>query len=173
MYKTIVTALLAFVFLACSKPVPSPSQKVFDAEDVYIMYALRAEEVGRYDTAAKLFSQLYEKANKKEYLYRELQDLMAAKKFDAVVQKSDRILEDSKEVDLKILRIKVLSLLHQKKYDRAKEAAIALVKLSQKSQDYLLVAQSYVKLKNIIWPLSILKAPIVKIMMKRFWIKFL
>ncbi len=149
MYKIVLYAVSVLLLAACSsKTPPAPSQKVFDAEDVYILYALRAEEVGRFDTAAKLFSQLYEKANKREYLYRELQDLMAAKRFESVVKKVDTLLEEEDKTDPQLLRFKVLALLHLKKYKAARDAGVELVKISKKSEDYLLVAESYVKLKK-------------------------
>ena len=145
-------ALLVFgilFFAACSAPKPpAPSEKVFDGEDLYIVYALRAEEVGRYDVAAKLFDKLYTKANKKEYLYREMQDLLSAGKFDDVVKKTESLLKKDNTVDPKLLRFKVLALVHQKKYAEARNDALKLVALTKKSEDYLLLADIYVKLKK-------------------------
>ena len=138
------------IFLAgCLAPKPpAPNEKVFDGEDVYIIYALRAEEVGRYDIAANLYAKLYQKAHKKEYLYRELQNLLASRQFDKVVAKTTALLEDAKTTDPNLLRYKVLALVHQKQYDKAKADALRLVKLTQKGEDYLLLSDIYVKLKK-------------------------
>ena len=151
MYKTILflSGLLILLFSACSerKP-PAPSQKVFEQEDLFILYALRAEEVGRYDIAASFYEKLYTKSGKKEYLYRELQSLLAARRFDEVVQKTTALLEDAEAIDPNLLRYRVLSLLHRKKYARAKVDALRLVERTGKSEDYLLLADIYVKLKK-------------------------
>ncbi len=148
MVRISLYVLLALLFVACSKQPPAPGEKVFDAEDVYIVYALRAEEVGSYKTASKLFDDLYRKTGKREYLYRELQDRLIAKEFAKVEQKIDEIFDDEGKVDPQLLRLKVLTLLHQKRYNEAKQFALELVKLTKKSEDYLLVADIYVKLKK-------------------------
>ena len=149
MYRGVLLLLALFFFAACSAPQPpAPNEKVFEGEDVYIVYALRAEEVGRFDVAASLFAKLYAKADKKEYLYREMQDLLNAGKFDAVVKKTDALLEDTDKIDPKLLRFKVLALVHQKKYSQAKVVALQLVKISGQSEDYLLLSDIYVKLKK-------------------------
>ena len=153
MYKKVLQSLLfVFVlsfFVSCSKVTPpSPSQKVFEKEDLYIMYALRSEEVGRYDIAAKLYEDLYEKAHKKEYLYRELQNLLAARKFDEVVKKCDGVMGESQSVDAQLLRLKIIALVHKKEYLKAKEEALQLIELTKKDEDYLLLADIYVKLKK-------------------------
>ncbi len=145
MFKYFVLGLI-LLFTACSKNPPSPSQKVFDGEDVMIIFALRAEEVGNYRVASELFEKLYEKAQKKEYLYRMLQDQLAAKEYDAVIKKTQKLLDDA--MDPKLLRYKVLALLHKKEYKKAKDEALRLVKLTKEERDYLLLADIYVKLKK-------------------------
>ena len=140
---------MMILFAACSAPKPpAPNEKVFEGEDLYIIYALRAEEVGRYDIAAKFYAKLYNKARKKEYLYHELQSMLAARQFDAVVKKTTQLLAEAKRIDPKIFRYKVLALVHQKRYAEAKTDALRLVELTKKSEDYLLLSDIYVKLKK-------------------------
>jgi len=147
MYKIILFFIVSIFFISCSKPIPpSPSQKTFADEDTYIVFALRAEEVGSFNTAGKLFEKLYVKSQKKEYLYRSLSNYMSASEFDKVIKKVDYYNE--KETDIKLLRFKVLALLHKKQYNKAKDLALKLVKLTSASEDYLLTAQTYLKLKN-------------------------
>ena len=149
MFKNFLLFVFMLLFAACSAPQPpAPSAKVFEGEDIYIMYALRAEEVGRYDVAASLFEKLYLNAHKKEYLYRELQNLLNAGQFDDVVKKTQSFLQEQKTIDPKLLRYKVLALVHQKKYAEAKNDALKLVALTKKSEDYLLLSDIYVKLKK-------------------------
>ncbi len=149
MFRNALLFFTILFFAACSAPQPpAPGEKVFEGEDLYIMYALRAEEVGRFDVAANLFAKLYANAYKREYLYRELQDLLNAGRFQEVVRKSDFLLEKEGSVDPKLLRYKVLALVHLKRYLQAKESALELVALTKKSDDYLLLSDIYVKLKK-------------------------
>ena len=149
MFKIFLLALTLLLFVACSKPQPpSPSEKVFEGEDLLIVYALRTEEVGRFDIAAELFEKLYKKSGKKEYLHRELHDMLAARKFDEVVKKVDELLSDADVVDPDLLRFKVLALTYMKRFREAKSAALQLVGITKKSEDYLLLADIYVQLKK-------------------------
>ncbi len=144
-----VLLIATLFFAACSKPTPpAPSEKVFEQEDLYIIYALRAEEVGRYDVAARMYEKLFKKANKKEYLYKELQNLLAAQKFDETIEKCQTLLKDQKKIDPQLLRYEVIALIHKKSYSQAKEKALKLIKLTKKEEDYLLLADIYVKLKK-------------------------
>ena len=151
MFKNLIIACIFILVVAgCSKAPqpPSPSQKVFEGEDLYILYALRAEEVGRFDTAAKLYAKLYEKARKKEYLYKELKTLLAAGEYERVVDKVDQIVKSQEKKDPELLRLKVIALLHLNKIQEAKKEALTLVEMTKKSEDYLLLADIYVKLKK-------------------------
>ncbi len=151
MFKNIFLIVVITLLIAgCAKTPnpPSPSQKVFEGEDLYILYALRAEEVGRFDMAAKLYARLYEKARKKEYLYKELHSLLAAGEYESVVKKVDAILHSKEQKDPNLLRLKVIALLHLNKVQEAKKEALLLVGMTKKSEDYLLLADIYVKLKK-------------------------
>ncbi|SFV54467.1 FIG00545237: hypothetical protein [hydrothermal vent metagenome] len=149
MYKNILFLALILFFSACSSPKPpAPNEKAFEGEDLYILYALQAEQIGSYKTAVKFYQILYERSKKREYLYHELQNQLAAGQFKEVVSKTDALLKDSKKIDPNILRYQILAYVHQKQYDKAREGAIKLVKLTNKSEDYLLLSDIYVKLKK-------------------------
>ncbi len=140
---------LVFVifFAGCSHKKISVSQKAFDKEDVYIVYALRSEEIGNYSTAAMLYEKMFNKSSKKEYLYKSVKDYMYAKEFDKALDISDRYLEENPD-DNELLRLKILSLIHLKKYEKAKKFAKELVKKTKKSDDYIIVADIYLKQKQ-------------------------
>lgn len=148
MYK-ILLIVIAVLFSACSAVTPAPqdpSKKVFDAEDAYILYALRAEEVGRFDIASELFAKLYDKTGKKEYLYRHFGDLLGGRKFQQVIEEITKI--DVEEKDAKLLRFKTIAYLYSQDYTNANTKALKLVGITKNTQDYLLVAQTYIKLKK-------------------------
>ncbi|NPA66262.1 MAG: hypothetical protein GXO11_05190 [Epsilonproteobacteria bacterium] len=148
MYKSLLI-IIAVLFSACSQTIPAPqdpSKKVFEAEDAYILYALRAEEVGRFDVAAEFFSKLYDQTRKREYLYRYLGDLLHEQQFQKVIQKISQI--DPEEKDSKLVRIKIIAYLYNKEFEKSNALALKLVRSTKDTQDYLLVAQTYIKLKN-------------------------
>ncbi|WP_457749547.1 hypothetical protein [Sulfurimonas sp.] len=121
-----------------------PDEKVFEAEDLYIMLALNAEQTKHYEIAAERFEDLYEKAAKKEYLYRSLQNYLRAKENKKVIEKVDTITEGSLD-DPFLVRLKIIALMELGKLAEAKKLAIALAKKTQKANDYLLASDVYIK----------------------------
>lgn len=160
MFKFILITLL-LLFSACSQKIVKPNEKAFAAEDTYIMFALRAEQVGDYKSAAKLFKELYEKSSKKEYLYRYLQDEIVLKKYDDVIKTVDTMTEGSLK-DPKLVRLKIIALLESNKLQEAKKVSIALAKYTNKPKDYLLVSDVYTKSKNYDLALKYLEGAYVK-----------
>lgn len=147
MSKIAIFIFLSLLFTSCATmqpQTPMGSKKTFDAEDNYIMFALRAEQVQSYKTAAKLFDELYAKSNKKEYLYRGLENRYFAKEYERVITTVDEILQNSLE-DPKLVRLKIASLAGLQKIEEAKVLAIALAKQTQNPDDYLLSADLYIK----------------------------
>jgi predicted Zn-dependent protease len=150
MYKKIVSLVIVSLFVTgCSNTQPTPpkgSEKIYAQEDAYILYALRAEQVRNYEVASKLFFQLYEKAPKKEYLYRSLEDAIVAKKYDDVLEKIDTLDQDRN--DDKLQRIKILALAQKKEYAQALKLSKELVHKTQLAQDYVLVGDILIKQKK-------------------------
>ncbi|QOP45326.1 tetratricopeptide repeat protein [Sulfurimonas paralvinellae] len=155
----IFTALL--LFSACSHKEIKPNEKAFAAEDTYIVFALRAEQVGDYKAATKLFYQLYEKSSKKEYLYRYLQDKIVLKEYDDVVKSVDAIIEGSLE-DPKLVRLKIIALLESNRLQEAKKVSIDLARFTHKPEDYLLVSDVYTKSKDYDLALKYLEGAYMK-----------
>ncbi len=150
MYRTLYVLIFVVVFSGCSGiSVDSvkPNEKAFEQEDVYIMLALRAEQLKDYNKASHIFNTLYDRSSKKEYLYRSLQNDLQIKNYTRVIKRVDDILEGSFD-DLELIRMKVLALLRLKNLNEAKNIAIQLVKVSQSIDDYILVSEIYVKLSK-------------------------
>ncbi len=151
MYKSIVPLVLIFIFAGCLGLEPKseikPNQKAFEEEDAYILLALRSEQIGDYKSAAKIFEMTYEKSDKKEYLYRSLQNELSAKDNEKVVLRIDEILKGTLS-DLSLVRMKIIALIQLQKLEEAKNLALKLVSLTRKVDDYLLVSGIYVEQKK-------------------------
>ena len=92
MVKLLIFIISTIIFTGCldtPKPQIKPNERAFEYEDTYIMFALRAEEVGSYSVASEIFNQLYTKAQKKEYLYRSLNNDLLDRQYKRVVQRVD------------------------------------------------------------------------------------
>jgi len=160
MYK-IVLLTFVLIFSACSQKGIKPSEKAFAEEDTYIIFALRAEQIGDYRTASKLFAQLYKRSDKKEYLYRYLKDKLILKDFDDVIKTVDRVSEGSLD-DTALVRLKIIALIESNKLEDAKKLALSLAKKTNDAQDYLLVSDIYTKSKEYDMALKYLEGAYVK-----------
>ncbi|QOP44028.1 hypothetical protein FJR45_08760 [Sulfurimonas sediminis] len=140
----LVTVSLFFVSCATHPRPISPNEKAFEGEDLYIMLALNAELTKHYDVAARRFEELYDKASKKEYLYRSLHNYLVAKENEKVIEKVDEITQGTFS-DPALIRLKIIALMEMGKLDYAKKLSIALAKKTQKAEDYLLASDVYIK----------------------------
>ena len=151
MFKKISMACIALAFAVCSyvsqPQTQHPSQKVFEEEDTYIMFALRAEQLQEYKAAAGMFETLYEKAQKKEYLYRSLQNALVGKEYAYVIERADAALEEKFD-DFTLIRFKILAFAAQEKLEEAKELGLKLIEASNEESDYVLVSDIYAKQKK-------------------------
>ena len=173
MSKKVISSFFIFCSLlimsACSSlstikaedTMQTTNSKSFEAEDAYIMYALRAEEIGDSRSAYKLFNTLYEKSGKKEYLYKALTNQIALKQNQQVIDKVDEITLGSID-DFKLTRLKVLALFQLGKYEKAESIATALVAKSQVVSDYLLLSDIYLKQEKYDIALKYLEGAYVK-----------
>jgi predicted Zn-dependent protease len=160
MIKILIVALALF-FSACSHKTVKPNEKAFAAEDTYIVFALRAEQVGDYKSAAKLFHQLYEKSSKKEYLYRYLQDKIVLKEYADVVKTVDDLTDGSLK-DVKLVRLKIIALMESNRLKEAKKVSTDLARYTKKPKDYLLVSDVYTKSKDYDFALKYLEGAYMK-----------
>lgn len=147
MYKIFLLVCMSILFSACTamhEEKPAANQKAFDAEDTYIVFALRAEQVKNYTTAANLFEKLYAKSLKQEYLYKSLENRYLAKEYETVIKLVDRYTNNTLE-DRKLARYKIAALAESGDTQQAKMLAIALAKETKAAKDYILTADVYSK----------------------------
>jgi len=165
MIKIVLSLLLTLLFSGCfakfADAEVNPSEKVFEQEDALILFALRAEELKQHDEASSIFNTLYEKSNKKEYLYASLQNDLYAQAYDRVVTRVDAQIGEELE-DLKLLRIKIIALIGDEKLQEARVLALTLVEKSNEVDDYILVSEIYVKQKKFDTALKYLESAYTK-----------
>jgi hypothetical protein len=165
MIKIFFTLFLALLVSGCfngtSNPEPKPYEKTFAQEDIYILYALRAEQNKDYESAANLFNSLYEKSNKKEYLYQYLQNKLALHQNKQVVAKVDEVTQGSL-ANPKLIRLKIIALIGDEKFEEARILSIKLVEETKEVNDYILVSEIYVKQKKYDTALKYLESAYIK-----------
>lgn len=151
MFKIIFFIGMLILFSGCigvdEPKVPSNAEKVFEDEDTYILYALRAEQVQEHKAAMSMFDTLYKKSQKKEYIYRSLQNALVAQENDYAIAKIDGMLQGSMN-DFILVRLKIIALIAKEELEAAKSLGIALIALSREENDYVLVSDIYVKQKK-------------------------
>jgi len=113
-FVSILLVLLSLFLVSCAGTSPDintlkPNEKAFEEEDAYILFALRAEQVHEYKSASSIFNTLYEKSEKKEYLYRSLQNDLLAKEYEEVIKIIDKRTDGSFD-DYVLIRVKVVAL---------------------------------------------------------------
>ena len=165
MYKIVFLLFLVLFFGGCfgePKPsAPKSNEKVFEEEDAYILFALRAEQIKDYQSASELFDKLYRKSGKKEYLYRSLGNDLAARKNQEVIKKINDLTKDEQN-DLKLIRLKIVAFIGDGEFENARVLGISLVEKSKEVNDYLLVSEVYVKQKKYNTALKYLESAYVK-----------
>jgi len=147
MYRYILLMAVAFFFVSCSTQAPKvlkPNEKSFAEEDTYILFALRAEQVKENKTASELFSVLYDKSKRKEYLYRSLENDLIAKDNEKLIKRVDEISKDG-VYDPVLIRLKVVALFELNRLDAAIVLSVELAGKTQEPNDYLLTSDIYIK----------------------------
>ena len=169
-YKVFVLVVTSLFFVSCTNKEVRPLQvetrvqankKVFLEEDIYILFALRAEKLGKYATASEFFMELFQKSHKKEYLYKAVSNYISAQNYPKIIEVVDSMNKDTL-ADVKLTRFKILALLKLGKIERAEKLASRLVRLSDKTNDYLLLGDIYIKQEKYDVALKYLESAYVK-----------
>ena len=166
MFKIFLSLFLVLFFVGCfGEPKPpkalAPNEKAFAEEDLYILFALRAEQLKEYDAASNIFNSLWKKSGKKEYLYRSLQNDLVANKNKQVISRVDEVTLGKMD-DFKLVRFKIIALMGDEKFEMARVLAIELVEKSKIVSDYILVSEIYVKQKKFNTALKYLESAYTK-----------
>ena len=165
-FVTVLLVLLSLLLVSCAGTNPDlhtlkTNQKAFAEEDAYILFALRAEQIHDNKAASQLFTTLYEKSGKKEYLYRSLENDLIAKEYEEVIRIIDEA-SDSSFDDYTLVRVKVIALMELYKLDEARTLATELVGKSNAVNDYLLVSDVYIKRQEYDTALKYLESAYIK-----------
>jgi len=164
MHKIIVLLSVALAFISCSLNAPKPikgNEKAFAGEDTYIMFALRAEQLNNYKSASQLLDLLYAKSDKKEYLYRSLENDLHAKEDTKIIKRVDKLLADD-GFDAKLLRFKIVALVDLGKLVEASDLATKLVETTKEPNDYILASDIYIKRQKFDLALKYLESAYAK-----------
>lgn len=114
-------------------------------EDTFILYALDAQMHQKFQQASEFFSELYKETDKKEYLYQSLKMLEQANATDQLEKATYASLKKLPE-DTMLRRFEVIVLMKEGKYAQASQKAFTLSNQTKKVPDYLLYADSRLKL---------------------------
>jgi len=163
MIKIFLSLFLILLFSGCVSKMESvkPNEKAFEEEDAYILFALRAQELKDYSSASIIFNALYEKSAKKEYLYKSLQNSLASNNNVDVISKIDHE-TDGKIEDFTLIRLKIVALIGEQEFEKARVLALKLVEKSKDVNDYVLVSEIYVKQKKYDTALKYLESAYTK-----------
>ena len=146
MFRQTLLIGIAILGLAGCAPktaeVPSPQTKVFEAEDMYALFALDAEAHGQYAAAAQFYALLYEKAPRPEYREHFFENLLQAGLFADVIDNVNQI-EAEEELTPALERYRIRALIGERALPEAEGYALALLKRTKATQDYLVVAEIY------------------------------
>lgn len=149
MYSSIFFILLLFftgcankIYVDTNATIAAPNKKLFAEEDSLIMFALRAEQIGDFKSAAILFEQLYTGSKRKEYIYRSLQNRLYLKENELVITHIDKISTNTLK-DFVLIRLKVVALMQEKRFTEAENLAINLVQETKSENDYILLSDIY------------------------------
>ena len=154
MYKSLLFLVLMVLFTGCAaiaplsqEQEPVATQKVFEEEDSLIFFALRAEQLKENNASAEIFHTLYLKSDKKEYLYRSIQNDLAISNNENAIKKIDDVIKGSYE-DFILVRLKIIALIQMQRFEEAKNISQILVEKSKFMDDYILLSDIYVKLEK-------------------------
>lgn len=116
-------------------------------ENGFILAALDAQARQKNALASDYYLKLYEKTNKKEYLYNGLRAIDASgngAKFSQLVAQSLKKNPD----DLILKRFRIIALLKNGEYAQASQEALVLSDITKDASDYTLLADAYLKMSN-------------------------
>lgn len=139
----------------------SPSKKKFENEDIFILSALYLEGHEDYNNSSTIFELLYKETGKKEYLYRSLKNDLAINENKKAIDRVDAISRGSID-DFELARIKITALVKEDELIKARDLAKRLVDISKDTDDYLLLSEIYVKLKEFDTALKYLEGAYIK-----------
>ncbi|MFA5215848.1 hypothetical protein [Sulfuricurvum sp.] len=144
MIKIVLTSLLLSGVMFAS---PNPMMNKTMLEDTFTLYALDAQMRQKPHQASEYFAELYKQTSKKEYLYQSLRMLEQSNDTKMLSKSTADALALSPE-DETLKRFEIIALLKGGSFSEASQKAAALSEKTKKSSDYLLYAESRLKLDD-------------------------
>ena len=142
MIKYLFVVILTLCF-AHAAPKTAYNAKVL--EDTYTLYALDAQMRHKFQQSSVFFAELYKETSKKEYLYQSLRMLEQSNDIKALSKSTLESLKTDPEDEI-LRRFEIIVLLKEGKFAEASQKALVLSEKGKKSPDYLLYAETRLKL---------------------------
>jgi len=116
-------------------------------ENGFILAALDAQARQKNDLASDYYLKLYEKTNKKEYLYSGLRAIDSSSNSAKFSQLTAQSLKKNPD-DVTLKRFSIIGLLKNGQYAQASQEALVLSNVTKAAPDYTLLADAYLKMSN-------------------------
>lgn len=133
---------------------PALSKRVL--EDTFTLFALDSQRRNKPQQASEFFAELFKQTSKKEYLYQSLQMLEHVDDTRLLSKMTQESLERFPE-DETLKQFEIIVLLREGKFSEASKKAAALSGKTKKASDYLLYAETRLKLADYEGTVSVLK----------------
>lgn len=144
MIKIVLSSLLLSGVMFAS---PNPMMNKIMLEDTFTLYALDAQMRQKPHQASEYFAELYKQTSKKEYLYQSLRMLEQSNDTKTLAKSTSDALALSPE-DETLKRFEIIALLKGGSFGEASQKSALLCEKSKKPSDYLLYAESRLKLAD-------------------------
>lgn len=144
MIKIVLSSLLLSGVMFAS---PNPMMNKIMLEDTFTLYALDAQMRQKPHQASEYFAELYKQTSKKEYLYQSLRMLEQSNDTKTLAKSTSDALALSPE-DETLKRFEIIALLKGGNFAEASQKSALLCEKSKKPSDYLLYAESRLKLAD-------------------------
>lgn len=147
---------LVLLLASITNAAPKVIQNSNLLEDTFSLYALDAQMRQKHHQASEFFGELYKQTSKKEYLYQSLRMLEQSNDTKTLAQKTASELVKSPD-DETLKRFEIIALLKEGNFAEASQKGSLLSESSKKAPDYLLYAESRLKLGDYLGGVAILK----------------
>ncbi len=144
MIKVFILFIFSFSILHAA---PKTIQIGHMLEDTFSLYALDAQVHQKYYRASGFFGELYKQTSKKEYLYQSLRMLEQANDIKALSKQTAAELKKSPDDEI-LRRFEIIVLIKGGNFGEASQKALLLSEKNQNAPDYLLYAESRLKLSD-------------------------
>lgn len=152
-YKRIITIVFLIFFISGCKELETPEKNVvinhnykpFAQENKYIIFALEYDKQGQKENAKELYSQLYKNTLKEEYLLQYIRLSFLLKEYNEVinlVETNENVLLPYKD---KIEKMYILSLVQDKKFEKALSLTNDLLDKEESEINYELLGNLYLQ----------------------------